>query len=45
MLRFKLEYSTNCMYAHPEVETLLVARDNRSEIMKNTPDWLAEATS
>jgi len=27
---------------HPEVETLLVARDNRNEAVKKTLDWLME---
>ena len=27
---------------HPEVETLLVTRDNRTEVMKKVLSWLAE---
>ena len=27
---------------HPEFETLLVTRDNRTEIMKKVLNWLAE---
>ena len=27
---------------HPEVETLLVTRDNRTEVMKKVLNWLAE---
>jgi nucleoside-triphosphatase THEP1 len=27
---------------HPEVETLLVTRDNRTEVMKKVLNWLTE---
>ena len=27
---------------HPEVETLLITRDNRTEVMRKVLDWLAE---
>jgi nucleoside-triphosphatase THEP1 len=27
---------------HPEVEALLVTRDNRTEVMRKVLDWLAE---
>jgi hypothetical protein len=27
---------------HPEVEVLLVARDNRTEVMKKVSNWLME---
>jgi nucleoside-triphosphatase THEP1 len=27
---------------HPEVETLLVTRDNRTEVMKKVLNWLME---
>jgi len=36
MVKLKLENNTNCMDAHPEVETLLVTRDNRNEAVKKT---------
>ena len=30
---------------HPEVETLLVTRDNRTEVMKKVLNWLAEGVN
>jgi hypothetical protein len=27
---------------HPEVETLLITRDNRTEVMKKVLNWLTE---
>jgi len=42
MLRSKLENNTNCTYARPEGEALLVARDNGKEAVKEILDWLME---
>jgi len=44
MLKFKIENNTNCMDARPEVETLLVTRDNRTEAMRRALAWLTEWT-
>jgi hypothetical protein len=30
---------------HPEVETLLVTRDNRTEVMKKALNWLTEGVN
>jgi nucleoside-triphosphatase THEP1 len=32
--------STDEIKRHPEVETLLVTRDNRNEVMKKVLNWL-----
>jgi len=45
MLKFKLENNTNCMYAHPEIETLPVTRDNRTQVMKKVLNRLMKAVS
>ena len=42
MLKFKLENNTNRIDARPEVETLLVATDKRTEVMREVLDWLME---
>jgi hypothetical protein len=42
MLRFKVGNNTNCMYADPEVETLPVARDNRTEVMRKVSNRAIE---
>jgi nucleoside-triphosphatase len=34
---------TDAIKRHPEVEVLLVTRDNRPQVMKKVLDWLAEA--
>jgi hypothetical protein len=45
MLRLKLKDGTNCIDAHPEEETLLVTRDNRTELMRKVLDWLREVVN
>jgi len=42
MLKLRLENNTNCINAHPEVETLLVTRDNPTGVMRKVLNWLGE---
>jgi hypothetical protein len=42
MLKFELENNTNCIYADPEVETLLVTRGTRTGVMKKVLNSLME---
>jgi hypothetical protein len=45
MLKFKLENNTDCMYARPEVETLLATEDNCTEVMKKALSWPTEGAT
>ena len=45
MLRLKLENNTDWIDAHPEVETLLVARDNRTTVMTEVLNWPIEGAN
>ena len=45
MLKLRLENNTNCINAPPEVETLLVTRANRAEVMKKASNWLMEVVN
>jgi len=45
MLKFKLEDNTNCIYARPDVEALLVTRGNRTEVMRKALNWVAEGVN
>jgi hypothetical protein len=40
VLRLKLEDNTDCIYAHPEVETFLITTDDRPEVMRKALDRL-----